>query len=411
MKRHLAEPRTILFVHNNNDLYGAEVILLQLLKGLDRSRFSPVVVLPTDTKHINRLSARLDQEGLEYHFIRMGVIRRKYFNLIGLARYVSDVLLGVLNLVTLIRRRNVSLVHSNTIAVVCGALAAWITRTPHVWHIHEIIVEPVMARKVMHFLGCHLPGVVVAVSGSVRDHILADCPTAAEKIKVIRNGIDCAPFLLKPDGHKIREGFGVASNTLLVGMVGKVCRWKGQLLFLEAAKLAIQAKPELYFIAVGGVFDDEVVYMERFREAVDRSGLQGRFIVSDFRSDVREIMKSFDVFVLPSTQPDPFPTVVLEAMAAAKPVIAAAHGGSKEIVCQEETGYLVPPNDARALAEAILKLANDPIRAASMGRAGRQRAWERFRAERYVSEFHQLYSGLLNKGSIPEIVESPTVGL
>jgi glycosyltransferase involved in cell wall biosynthesis len=94
-------------------------------------------------------------------------------------------------------------------------------------------------------------------------------------------------------------------------MVGRVCRWKGQLLFLEAAKLASQAKPELYFIAVGGVFDDEVVYMERFRNAADRSSLKGKFIVSDFRSDIREIMNSFDIFVLPSMQPEPFGLVVL----------------------------------------------------------------------------------------------------
>src|SRR5258708_22414471 len=99
MNRNIPEPKTILFVHNNNDLYGAEVVLLDLLKRLDRNNFHPIVVLPTDTKHINRLSVRLEQEGIEYHFTRMAVIRRKYFHVLGALRYVRDLFLVTLNLV------------------------------------------------------------------------------------------------------------------------------------------------------------------------------------------------------------------------------------------------------------------------------------------------------------------------
>jgi glycosyltransferase involved in cell wall biosynthesis len=411
MKKDYSEPKIILFVHNNNDLYGAESILLELVKRLDRRSFYPIVVLPTDTRHINRLSPRLEQEGIEYHFIRMAVMRRKYFHLLGALRYVRDLVLGSLSLVGLIRRRHVALVHSNTIAVLCGAVAAWITRRPHVWHIHEIIVDPKPARRMMHSLVCHLSDAVIAISGAVRGHILRDCPSCAERFQVIHNGIDVAPLSREPGNAKIREEFGVPLNSPLVGMAGRVCRWKGQLLFLEAAKLASQAKPELYFIAVGGVFDDDVAYMERFRNAADRSGLEGRFIVSDFRSDIREVMNSFDIFVLPSTQPEPFGLVVLEAMALAKPVIASAHGGPMETVCHGETGYLIPPNDSRALADSILKLADDPLHAVSMGAVGCRRVSERFRAERFVSDFQRLYSALLNQEQIPEIVESPTPSL
>ncbi len=411
MKKDYSEPKIILFVHNNNDFYGAESILLELVKRLDRSSFYPIVVLPTDTRHINRLSLRLEQEGIEHYFIRMAVMRRKYFHLLGALRFLRDLVLGSLSLVRLIRRRHVALVHSNTIAVLCGAVAAWITRRPHVWHIHEIIVDPKPARRMMHSLVCHLSDAVITISGAVRGHILRDCPSCAERFKVIHNGIDVAPLSREPGNARIREEFGVPLNAPLVGMAGRVCRWKGQLLFLEAAKLASQAKPGLYFIAVGGVFDDEVVYMERFRNAADRSGLEGRFIVSDFRSDIREIMNSFDIFVLPSTQPEPFGLVVLEAMALAKPVIASAHGGPMETVCHGETGYLIPPNDSRALADSILKLADDPLHAVSMGAAGCQRVSERFRAERFVSDFQRLYLDLLNQEQVSEIVESPTPSL
>jgi len=266
------QPANILFVHNNNDLYGAEVILLELLKRLDRNRFYPIVVLPTDTKHINRLSTRLEQEGVEYRFIRMAVLRRKYFSVVGVARLVIGALFGILSLAALIYRRRVALVHSNTVAVPCGAIAAWVMRMPHVWHIHEIMVDLVPARKVIHSLVCHLSDAVVAVSGAVRDNIVVDCPRCSKKIKVIHNGIDLARFSLEPDGLKIRDEFRVPSDALLIGMVGKVCRWKGQAQFIRAAKLVSEERTDPYFLAVGGVFDDEIFYMEQFREAVEHSG-------------------------------------------------------------------------------------------------------------------------------------------
>jgi glycosyltransferase involved in cell wall biosynthesis len=82
-----------------------------------------------------------------------------------------------------------------------------------------------------------------------------------------------------------------------------------------------------------------------------------------------------------------------------------------ETVCDGETGFLIPPNDSRALADSILKLADDPLHAVSMGAAGCKRVSERFRAERFVSDFQRLYSGLLDQGQVPEIVESATPSL
>jgi glycosyltransferase involved in cell wall biosynthesis len=388
-------PETILFAHNNNDLYGAEVILLQLLKRLDPARFYPIVVLPTDTKHIGRLSWRLDQEGIEYHFIRMGIIRRKYFHPVGVVRYAVELLLGVFSLAVLMHRRRVALVHTNTLAVLSGAIAAWLMRRPHVWHIHEIIVSPKVAKKVFHFLAVRFSRVVVTVSGAVRAHILADFPESSDKVKVIYNGIDLSPYLLDSGGAKIRKEFGVPQGELLVGMVGKVCRWKGQIQFQQAAVLVLESRPDTRFLAVGGVFDDEMNDMERFREAVEGAHLETKFMISDFRTDIPSVLSAMDIFVLPSTQPDPFPTVVLEAMAAGKPVIATAHGGPVEMVVEGETGFLVAPGDPRALADAILRLAEVPSLRVAMGTAGRRRVTEHFNLDRFVSEFQALYDRTL----------------
>jgi len=174
---------------------------------------------------------------------------------------------------------------------------------------------------------------------------------------------------------------------------------------VDAAALVLKRRPDTYFLAVGGVFDQERFYMEQFRQAVKERGLEEHFRISDFRTDAPDIVGTLDIFVLPSTQPDPFPTVVLEAMAAGKPVIAAAHGGPLEMVLDGETGYLVKPCDHVALADAILKMLEDPDTARLMGENGRSRAAKLFAVERFVNEFEQLYNNCLET-SFPRLLHS-----
>lgn len=384
-------PATILFVHGSNDLYGGEVVLLELIRRLDRRQFRPFVVLPKDVRHINRLSRRLDEERIPYRFIRMAVIRRRYFSPLGLLSFAINFLAGVVTLMYFIWRRRAVLVHSNTMAVPCGALAARLMRRPSIWHVHEIVTRPPGARRILHPLVIALSTQVVAVSHAVRSHIVADCPGQAHKIRVIHNGIDVAAFSGTGGGDEIRSQLGIPESAFLVGMVGKVCRWKGQLLLVEAAKRVARQRSGVSFLAVGGVFDDEMHFMNRLRCAVAQARLAGTFVIADYRSDIPEVLRALDLFVLPSTEPDPFPTVVLEAMAAGKPVIACHHGGAAEMVVEGETGLLFSPGCAGPLAAAILRLADDRNLVRSMGQAGRERASAHFRAERYVRDFEAFY--------------------
>ena len=402
------EPANILFVHGNNDLYGGDIALLELIKGLDRKRFRPLVVLPNDTRHINRLSAKLEREGIACRFVRMAVIRRKYLAASGLITLAVNFVAGVVALMYLIWRNKVELVHSNTIAVPCGAFAAQLMRRPHVWHIHEIVTRPAIARKILHPVVTSLSTVVAVVSHAVRRHILEDCPCQGSKIRVILDGIDVAAFA-NGNGNKVRRELGIPPDVFLVGMVGKVCRWKGQLLLVDAAQIVSKQRDGVYFLAVGGVFDDEMHFMVSFRNAVSSNNLSRNFIISDYRSDIRDVMNVFDVFVLPSTEPDPCPLVVLEAMAAGKAVIASRHGGPVEQVAEGETGLLFTPGSADSLAAAIIALVDNPDRARAMGNAGLKRASAHFRVERYAHDFESLYRDLLGIYRVPALEPEKTI--
>src|SRR5207302_9415189 len=131
------------------------------------------------------------------------------------------------------------------------------------------------------------------------------------------------------------------------------------------------------------------------KEQVSDLGSEGRFIISDFRRDMPRVLAAYDIFVLPSTSPEPFGLVILEAMASGKPVVATAPGGPSEVVVDGETGYLVPPSSPVDLAAAIEKLLPDPQRRKRMGDLGRERAARIFALPRYVQEFEDLYARLL----------------
>src|SRR5258708_21008654 len=106
--------RNILVVHSNNDLYGGDKILLELLRDMDRSHFTPIVVLPKDTQRINRISCELDKIGVEYCFLSLGVLRRRYFTPLGLGRLFKQLVSGTRSLLRWVRERAIAFRHRNT---------------------------------------------------------------------------------------------------------------------------------------------------------------------------------------------------------------------------------------------------------------------------------------------------------
>lgn len=391
-----APARTILYVHSSDEMYGADLILLQLVTGLPPGDFRPIVVVPTDVAYTGLLTTALRDHGITVLHHPTAVLRRSYFTPLGALRYLWRFGRSVRFLLGVIRRERVALVHSNTVAVLPGAVAARLARVPHVWHVHEIITSPRPLWRGTAWLLPRLSRRAVAVSGPTRDHLIAGHARNRDHAVVIHNGIDTARFDgIETAAQQVRADWGVAPDQPLVGMVGRVSHWKGQSHFLQAAEHVARRYPAARFALVGGVFPGQEHLLDQLRREIHDRGLDGRVILSDFRRDIPAVLGAFDIFVLPSTAPDPLPTVVLEAMAAGRPVVANAHGGSTEMVADGTTGILVDPADPAALARAVGDLLDDPARRQAMGAAGRRRLDEQFSRRRFLERWQALYDDIL----------------
>ena len=385
---------TILFLHSSDDLYGADKILLQIVTGLDPSLFKPIVILPEDMRHVGLLSAELAAHGVECFHLPLAIVRRRYVRPSGVLPFLSNVVRSTWAIRRLVRQRDIRLIHGFTLAVLSAPIASLFCRVPLIMHAHEILTKPRLLRRLLHTFGVRWSARLLCVSEATRNNILEDQPLATARVLVMHNGIEePSPRTLSVDA--LRLSMGVPLDQLLVGMIGRVSPWKGQEVFLQAASRVSAENKKCHFVAIGGVFDKEVQHLERLQALHRDLNLAQSVTLLSFMKDAQTMLPAFDLFISPSTSPDPFPTVILEAMYAGVPVIASAHGGPLEMVVDGVTGTLVPPGDPVALAEAIQDLLSDAGLRMKMSAASQVRMREHFTLGPYLERIERTYIEVL----------------
>jgi glycosyltransferase involved in cell wall biosynthesis len=290
----------------------------------------------------------------------------------------------------LARAKDVGLIYSNTIGVLPGMIAARTLSLPSIIHVHEIIEKPRLVGVLLATLAKALATRVVAVSGPVKENLDHDALVRRDRVVVIHNGISTERFDTGEQGG-IRAQFGIDAGTLLIAMVGRLHFWKGQDFLLDAAAiLRSRGVTDFRILFFGDVYPGYEDLRAELRVKTQSLGLQDNCVFAGYRDDAHRLFLDADVVVLPSTLPDPLPTVVLEAMAARKAVVATAHGGALEMVADGDTGFLVSPTDPREMAESLLTLASDTRLREDMGRRGRERLERLFSERRFADEIRAL---------------------
>lgn len=365
----------VLLVHHDADLYGADQSLLRTVRAMKSSPFTPIVALP----HHGPLVPLLQAEGAEVHIGPVGKLTRQLMRPSAWHKLLADLWQSVRFMGRIVAGRPIQLVYTNSIAALGGALWAALHRKPKLWHVREIVVSPRLAAVGFPTLLQLLGGWCVCNSNATRQWIVGARPTLAARSSVIWNGLETSA----PPAAGAREAFsakmGLRDGDVVATLVGRINRWKGQGVLIEAARLLkAQGHPQLKFLIVGDVADGQHHFREDMLMQIAAAGLQESVLWHPFTPDVDAVWAASDIAVAPSIDPEPFGRVAIEAMAQQLPVVATAHGGLAEIVLNGVTGLLVEPGSAPALAAAIARLADSPGLRQTMGQAGLQRQQQHF---------------------------------
>ncbi len=409
--------KRILYVDLSPSPGGSIISLYHLVSHVDRKRFQPLIVLPA----VN-FFARFEQAGIPVARVRMpqwerqatgGTVERLragrlgdemrhhpgrarlWHFLGGLRRLQRNVLPVVPPLLRIIRDFQPDLVHLNTgIPLIReGLLAARITRTPAICHCRTFATPSADDNRWL------LPGLqgLIFISQAVADAHLAAIPRPPRHT-VIPNALDPGEFAQAVDRNAIRASLGVPPDASLIGMAGRIAPWKGQDVFVDALAALNHRLPCVHGVIVGLPEEaDGPGYSDRLHEQVTALGLGDCVHFVGFREDVPQLLAATDVVVHCSVKPEPFGRVVIEGMAAGRPVVASRAGGPMEIIADGVDGLLVPPGDPEQLAEAVARVLTNPAEASRLAAAARQTVSRRYGIDAHVAAVQAFYAQVLGE--------------
>lgn len=272
-----------------------------------------------------------------------------------------------------------------------GAWAARRAGVPHVLrteHLPFLIKKRWQHEEYMYRIG-EVETIICVSEGVRQSYLKAGAPES--KMCVVRNGIRIVPHVGsgKTPKKRILKELGLGPDARLVLTVGRMKRQKGYRYLLGAVPDVVSQVPEAHFLFAG-----DGPLESKLKAQAESYGLQRNVHFLGHRPDVRELLSACDLFVLPSLF-EGLPLVVLEAMAAGRPVVATRVCGTAEAVMDGQTGRLVPARNSKALAKAKVQALRSPEEAASWGRAGCERVMRHFTSSRMVSETSSIYSRAL----------------
>ena len=356
--------KDFLFVQSTTELGGAERVLLNLFTASEELRRRGLVV--TLGFSAGDLPERLRAVGAEVVELKMP--RLRYFWRLWPAFRELAALVRAEGVRTVIGNGGHPQVIASLVSRLAGVRSAFL--------VHSIYRIPRLKNEALEVIALSEPcDLMLAVSRSAQEAVAELRPKVPNRL--VYNGTPI-PDVTPADARAARSELGAGDDDVLIGVFGRLQRWKGQDVFVKAAAEIARARPRARFAVVGGsVFGLEPEYAEEIRRLAAAPELSGRLVFTGFQTEVARLMAACDVVCHTSRVPEPFGLVLIEAMALRRPVIATIGGGPSEIIASESQGVLVQPDDPGALARAALALIDDPARRIAIG-AG---AYDRVRAQ------------------------------
>lgn len=384
--------KNILFINHSVRDGGPGRSLFYILKYLDRNNVKPYVLIPKD----DIFSDNLKNEGIYENIIldgrfpenifvpRMGMdIYNNKSDKLDFTTKLKKFFAAIINIYELIlliftsgkiiKENNIDVVYCNgTQAKVVGTFIGKFNKKPVIWHVRNIQQKYVLKTIITKLASYNSVKRIIPVSNATAmqfNHV-------KEKVHVVYNGIDPSDYSPAKTRGTLRSDYKISRNTVIIGSTGRLVPRKGYIHLIEAARYLKEhsKNKDFVFVIVGDTpHFFQYNHLDYLKKKVSEYGLDKHFIFTGYKSDIMPYLKNFDIFVIPSNYPDPFPRSVIEAMCFKLPVIGFRIGGIAEAIDNKVTGYLSDQDDVTNLSENILSLVNSPDERKEMGIAARER--------------------------------------
>lgn len=378
--------RNVVFFHPSSDLYGADKILIYIMKNFKGDRVR--LVLKTDGPFVGLVR----RECPEVRIVMapsMPVAAKKDLKPGGIVKFVKS-LLTFGKVIGKLKAEGMDVMYVNTLALVPVLFFFRRSGVKKIIHVHEIMTNDKLLHRLLNGFALKLADAVICVSDAVRRNL---CGLGYDdKLQTVYNGIS-----FKSGSEDLRK-MDVDADKVNMALIGRIKpKNKGQILLLEAmTKMHREVIKKTRFYFVGSPVQGQEYMLAEVERKIDELGLREYVTMMPFVNDIEIVYRAMDVIIVPSVFDDPFPTTVLEGMYWGRPVIGTATGGIPEMIADGVTGFIAERDNPDSLADKITALVTDKALAARMGENGRRRFENNFTEEAFNVRFGEAVRRILD---------------
>ena len=385
----------ILFLDQFGNLGGGQRVLLNVLESLRSSGIEVSVALNGTGDFFKALTA----SGLTVTNLPLGGLRSGRKTVKDIFLFVVRTFYCSVLIIRSVLKENFALLYANgTRTFFCAAIAGRITGRPVIWHLHNVFASGKELRSLIFF--SKWVSQIIVCSEAASTPLVKARPGLSSRIQVLYNPIPYEGICL--NRQRALESLGKPAldpEFVSFGVLGRITPFKGQLEFVQAAKIALEEFPRVYFWVVGnpapGCHED-LDYQNQVEGLVKSADIDSSVFLIPHCSDIERVYAVLDVVVLASQGPEALPMTLVEAMSLGKAIISPAQGGVKEMLEDEKTALLVDRARSSAIADKMLELIRNPEKRRSLGENARTRAKVQFSRERFGREIQTIVSEALH---------------
>jgi glycosyltransferase involved in cell wall biosynthesis len=390
----MKENSNILYMSRTSKLTGPENILIDVIRKLDKKKFSPVVVLP-DGK--GPFFEKLKLHGIDIIIKKMPFLRVTRNPLLILWFFINIIMLNIA-FSFILKKRDIDIVVCNSVQEAILLFLPVKFMKKKLLICFKNILDSSWKKKLRaRFCDIFAAGIVAVSDRALEDYVLFADKTRAEGkiVKTIYDGVDCGEFKKGFVKSDVLKKYSSSSNEIVILNIGNLTELKGQMLLLEALNSDKIRDLAVKVLLLGDVYHkSELPYKERIKKYILENGLEEKVFMLGYIGDVRYYLNQSDILVHCPVKDDAFPRVILEAFCFGKIVIATSVGGIPEMINDNYNGFLCDVRKEE-LAEKILYTYKNIEKLDYIGRNARDIVREKFSVKEQVIETEEIYNKIL----------------